>query len=233
VTITYDFFAEHFTPLVKEKKPRGWDNDIQALYFDKMKGWQPDDWSRVCHWMIVFRERSSGMTAFPQISEFFAVRRRLEDQERKKKEATQRTEDGGALKNCQHCLGGRINFDVNVRGIAYEKFAACDCDSGDIIAAQMQQLARLAHKPRITLEAARYSWLVRDHGGIGTADGGFGLMAEPPVQVTMEEAASYAGVDPEAPATHLDAIIDPEMERLAKTPVNPTWSGDPDDELPF
>jgi len=217
MSITSAQFDEHFDPVVKDKQPRGWDNERKALYFSKMRGWDIVDLTRVCNWMITERDRKDGMTAFPQISEFFSVRRKLENQQRERMRSSAKQEGTEELVSCQHCRGGRIWFDKMARGASYEHVAVCDCNSGTLVAEHHCQMAKLKHRRGVTMESVRYSYIFATEGGLATADHGRGLMHEPPGKsLAPEQIAEMAGI-----------------QRETATPEPKRWSGNDDDPLPF
>ena len=235
MSITRTEFDEVFDDLLLTTNPRGWQSERTAAYFEKLKGWDITDLNRVCHWMVTGRERKQGMTAFPELSEFFGCRRRLEQADRDHDRAEARQEGTEELKSCDHCLAGYIYFETNKGGTTYEKFAACDCTSGSIIADHIVTLTRRAHR-KASMDTVRYSFVTRNEGGISTAIRGKGLMIDPPNETErrmLEHVNAGHRVDVRKMGAAIASPV-PELPEIDRDQPQPErWSGDDDEELPF
>jgi len=250
VSVTRAQFDEEFDKLLLTTNPRGWSPDRTTAYYNRMKGWDIGDLRRVCAWMATDRVRKQGSTAFPELAEFFQCRKAFDLRDRRRTRERAVIEGTDELTSCAHCIGGRIWFDVkhgrSVRDVrddrghrvkgkteqvanVYERFAACSCDSGTIVAASILAVARRARRPA-SMESVRYENIFAGVGGLDTAESGEGVRFEKPKPADPAKLRTMVTAARSAPAP--SPVAEPDEQ--ADVAPGDGWDSPGDDfDLPF
>lgn len=159
-------FAKEFIRLHHAFGRKNPDQAIQSQWFESLKSYGLQDMQKAVDY---FRDKAED-GEFPNSPG--VVRSRI---------ATLNAgEQGKGLASCRHCLGGRISYERERDGHPYERYAACDCASGDVIAERILRVWE-GPGPKNKL-CVRYSWLWSKYGSIDTARGGRGMQVTKPAQ---------------------------------------------------
>lgn len=148
----YDEFLSTMQKLVTTINPSRWGSEQETAYYDVFRSWTLPKFQKAIQEAVTKWNIAGRMPTPAQLREFGGEE--TEGNVRKSTAKNLLPESG-----CNLCNRGMIPVEVLENGILYEKYAACDCPSGDRVAKHMVQMSKLMGRP-IVESQTRYNFVM-------------------------------------------------------------------------
>jgi len=152
--MTYLEYSDELKFLVSTLNPSKWTQDQERAYYEVFKDWHVAKWRKTIKEAILNWHISGRMPTPFQLREYGGE---------SESKGHGNTMVKGLLPQvgCDRCERGMLHFQAAKEGIYYDRYAACDCPSGDRIAKHMVQMAKASGKI-LSESQVRYNFLMHE-----------------------------------------------------------------------